>query len=193
MSLDWKVDTTGRQLTAAQLPLAAGSAAPALVSGEPGSLGIRDPAQIATFAFSAVQAADPNAAAQFQAALGALRNGFGIDVTGALGQLTGDLITAGEGQVSWIRAGVGNPAAVSQTLANLSKHIQSLAPGTSMRPVGGGFYVVSRPSLTFAVGLVGNQLVAGNASIAKLRAFATRPTTPSGGQGAIAFSESLPQ
>ncbi|HET6869010.1 MAG TPA: DUF3352 domain-containing protein [Solirubrobacteraceae bacterium] len=193
MSLDWKVDTTGRKLTAAQLPLAAGSAAPALPSGEPGSFGIRDPAQIATFALSAVQAADPNAAAQFQAALGALHNGFGIDVTGALGQLTGDLITAGEGPVSLIRAGVGNPAVVSQTLANLSKHIQSLAPGTSMRPVGGGFYLVSRPSLTFAVGLVGNQLVAGNASISKLRAFATKPTTPSGGQGAIAFSESLPQ
>jgi hypothetical protein len=193
MSLDWKVDTTGRQLTAAQLPLAAGSATPALASGEAGSFAIRDPAQIATFAVSALQAADPTAAAQFQAALGAVRRGFGIDVTGALGQLTGDLITAGEGQVSLIRAGVGNPALVSQTLANVAKHISSLAAGTSMRPLGGGFYLVSRPSLTFAVGLVGNQLVAGNASISKLRAFATKPTTPSGGQGAIAFSESLPQ
>jgi hypothetical protein len=193
ISLDWKIDTTGRQLTAAQLPLAAGSAAPALASGEPGSLGIRDPAQIAAFAESAVQAADPTAYAQFQAALGALRNGFGIDVTGALGQLTGDLITAGEGQVSLIRAGVANPAVVSQTLANLAKHIGSLAAGTSMRPLGGGFYLVSRKSLTFAVGLVGNQLVAGNASVSKLRAFATNPTTPSGGHGAIAFNESLQQ
>ena len=193
MSLDWKVDTTGRQLSAAQLPLAAGSAAPALVSGEPGSFGIRDPAQIATFALSAVQAADPTAASQFQAAEGALRRGFGIDVTGALGQLTGDLITAGEGPVSLIRAGVSNPAVVSQTLANLAKHIQSFAAGTSMKPVGGGFYLVRRQSLTFAVGLVGNQLVAGNASISKLRAFAAKPTQPSGGHGAIAFSESLPQ
>lgn len=193
ISLDWKVDTSGRQLTAAQLPLAAGSAAPALVSGEPGGFGIRDPAQIATFAISALQAADPNAAAQFQAALGAVRNGFGIDVTGALSQLTGDLITAGEGQVSLIRAGVGDPAVISQTLANLSKHIGSLAAGTTMRPLGGGFYLVSRPSLTFAIGLVGNQLVAGNSPVAKLRAFAAKPTTPSGGHGAIAFSESLPQ
>jgi hypothetical protein len=193
MSLDWKVDTTGRQLTAAQLPLAAGSAAPALASGEPGSFGVRDPAQIATFVESALQAADPTASAQFQAALGALRNGFGIDVTGALGQLTGDLITAGEGPVSLIRAGVANPAVVSQTLANLSKHIQSLAAGTSMRSLGGGFYLVSRQSVTFAIGLVGSQLVAGNASLSKLRTFATKPTTPSGGHGAIAFSESLPQ
>ncbi|HJS94194.1 MAG TPA: DUF3352 domain-containing protein [Solirubrobacteraceae bacterium] len=193
ISLDWKIDTTGRQLTSAQLPLAAGSAAPALASGEPGSFGIRDPAQIAAFAESALQAADPNASAQFQAALGALRNGFGIDITGALGQLTGDLITAGQGQVSLIRAGVGDPAVVSRTLANLAKHIGSLAAGTSMKPLGGGFYLVSRQSLTFAVGLVGNQLVAGNASVSKLRAFATQPTTPSGGHGAIAFSESLPQ
>jgi hypothetical protein len=193
MSLDWKVDTTGRQLTDAQLPLAAGSAAPALASGEAGSFGIRDPAQIAKFVQSALQAADPTASAQFQAALGALRRGFGIDVTGALGQLTGDLITAGEGQVSLIRAGVANPAVVSQTLANLAKHIQSLAAGTSMKPLGGGFYLVSRQSVTFAVGLVGNQLVAGNAPISKLRTFATKPTTPSGGHGAIAFSESLPQ
>lgn len=193
MSLDWKVDTTGRQLTAAQLPLAAGSAAPALVSGAPGSFGIRDPAQIATFVESALQAADPTASAQFQAALGALKRGFGIDVTGALGQLTGDLITAGQGRVSLIRSGVSNPAVVSQTLANLAKHIQSLAVGTSMRPLGGGFYLISRQSLTFAIGVVGSQLVAGNTSVSQLRAFAAKPTTPSGGHGAIAFSESLPQ
>lgn len=193
ISLDWKVDTTGRQLTAAQLPLAAGSTAPALASGEPGSLGIRDPAQIVAFAESAIQAVSPTDYQQFQAALGALRNGFGIDVTGALGQLTGDLITAGEGQVSLIRAGVGNPAIVSQTLANLQKHIHSFSPTTSMRSLGGGFYQVTNPSLTFVVGLVGNQLVAGNTSPAKLRAFATKPTVPSGGRGAIAFSESLQQ
>ena len=40
---------------------------------------------------------------------------------------------------------------------------------------------------------MGDQLVAGNTSIAKLHAFAIKPTTPSGGHGAIAFSESLPQ
>ncbi|MGA8761389.1 MAG: hypothetical protein WB562_00740, partial [Candidatus Sulfotelmatobacter sp.] len=193
VSLDWKVDTTGRQLTAAQLPLAAGSAAPALASGEPGSLGIRDPAQIATFVESAVQAVDPNAYAQFHAALGALRRGFGIDVTGALGQLTGDLITAGEGPISLFRAGVSNPAVVSKTLANLQTHIHSFSPTTGMRPLGDGFYEVTNPSLTFVIGLVGNQLVAGNASPAKLRSFATKPTVPSGGRGAIAFSESLQQ
>jgi hypothetical protein len=193
VSLDWKVDTSARQLTAAQLPLASGSAAPALAAGEPGSLGIRDPAQIATFVESAVQAVNPTGYSQLQAALGALRNGFGIDVNGALGQLTGDLITAGEGPVSLIRAEVRNPAVVSQTLANLQKHIGSLAAGTSMKPLGGGFYLVSRRSLTFAVGVVGNQLVAGNASLSKLRAFAANPTKPSGGHGAIAFSESLAQ
>lgn len=193
ISLYWKVDTTGRQLTKAQLPLAAGSAAPALAAREPGSFGIRNPAQIVTFVESALQAADPTAYQQFQAALGALRSGFGIDATGALGQLTGDLITAGQGPVSLIRAGVGNPALVGQTLANLQKHIQTLSPRTSMRSLGRGFYVVRNPSLTVTIGLVGNQLVAGNTSVARLRAFAAEPTKPSGGRGAIAFSESLPQ
>jgi hypothetical protein len=193
LSLDWKVDTTGRQLTTAQLPLASGSAAPALASGEPGSFGVRDPAQIATFVESAVQAVNPTDYQQFQAALGALRTGFGIDVTGALAQLTGDLITAGEGPISLIRAGVSNPAVVSRTLANLQKHISSFTPTTSMKSLGGGFYELTNPSLTFVIGVVGNQLVAGNASPAKLRSFATKPTVPSGGHGAIAFSESLQQ
>jgi Protein of unknown function (DUF3352) len=193
MSLDWKVDTTGRQLTAAQLPLAAGSAAPALAAGGPGSFGIRDPAQIAAFALSALRSANPNTAAQFLAALGAVRNGFGIDVTGALGQLTGDLITAGQGSVSLIRAGVSNPTVVSQTLANLQKHIHALSPTTNMKPIGGGFYLITTSSVTIAVGVVGNQLVAGNAPLSRLRAFASEPTKPSGGHGAIAFSESLPQ
>ncbi|MBV9606080.1 MAG: DUF3352 domain-containing protein [Solirubrobacterales bacterium] len=193
ISLDWKVDTTGRQLTPAELPLAAGSAAPALVANGPGSLGIRDPAQIATFVESALQAVDPTKYAQFQAALVALRNGFGIDATGALSRLTGDLITTGQGPVSLIRAGISDPASVSQTLANLQKHIHTLSPRTNMRPIGGGFYLVTGRSLTFAVGVVGAQLVAGNVSPARLRAFATEPTTPSSGQGAIAFSESLPQ
>jgi hypothetical protein len=193
VSLDWKVDTTGRQLTNAQLPLAAGSTAPALAAREPGSFGVRDPAQIVTFVESALQAADPTTYEQFQAALGALRRGFGIDATGALAQLTGDLITAGQGPVSLIRAGVGNPALVAQTLANLQKHIQTLSPQTSMRSLGHGFYVVTNPSLRFTIGVVGDQLVAGNASLSRLRSFAAEPTKPSGGHGAISFSESLRQ
>jgi hypothetical protein len=125
--------------------------------------------------------------------LGALRRGFGIDATAALAQLTGDLITTGQGAVSLIRAGIGNPALISRTLANLQKHIQSFSPNLRMRPAGGGFYLLTSPSITFAIGVVGNQLVAGNASPAQLRAFATSPTKPSGGHGAISFSESLPQ
>ena len=180
-------------MSAAQLPLAAGSTAPNLVSGQPAGFGIRDPAQIAAFVESAVQAVNPNGYAQFQAAVGALRRGFGIDATGALSRLTGDLITAGEGQVGLIRAGVSDPATVSQTLANLQKHIHSFSAKVNMRPLGGGFYLVTSQSVNIAVGVVGNQLVAGTASPAKLRAFAAQPTTPSGGHGAIAFKESLPQ
>ena len=178
VSLDWKVDTTGRPLSAAQLPLAPGSTAPALASGEPGGLGIRDPAQIAAFVESAVQAVNPNGYAQFQAALGALRRGFGIDVTGALGKLTGDLITAGEGQTSLIRAGVSDPAAVRQTLSNLQKHIHSFSPNINMRPRRRRL-LPDHQSITDCRGGIGGQSIGRrDASIAKLRAFATKPTRP---------------
>ena len=193
MSLDWNVDTTGRPLTPAQLPIAAGSAAPALVSGGSGSLGIRDPAQIATFVESTLQAVDPTQYGQFVAALGALKSGYGIDVTGALGQLTGDLITAGQGQISLFRAGVSDPASVSRTLAAVQSHIQIFSPNVHMRSVGGGFYAVTSPSLNLTVGVVGNQIVAGNASPARLRVFAAAPTAPSSGHGAIAFNSNLSQ
>lgn len=193
MSVDWKVDTTGRQLTPSQLPFAAGSTAPALIAGGSGSFGIRDPAQIVSFIESTLQAVDPNEYGQFVAALGALRSAYGIDATGALGQLTGDLITAGQGQVSQIRAGVSDPASVSKTLAAVQAHIQAFSPKVQMKPVGGGFYLVTSPTLTVNVGVVGSQLVAGNTSVAKLRAFAAEPTTPSTGHGAIAFNASLSQ
>jgi hypothetical protein len=193
LSLDWKVDTTGRQLTPAQLPIAAGSAAPALISGGSGSFGIRDPAQIVAFVESAIQAVDPTEYAQFVAALGALRGAYGIDVTGTLGQLTGDLITAGQGQVTLIRAGVTDGASVSQTLAALRSHIQAFSPKVHMRSVGGGFYAVTSPSVNLTVGVVGNQIVAGTVSPARLRAFASASTAPSAGHGAIAFNASLSQ
>ena len=193
LSLDWKIDTTGRQLSPAQLPIAAGSSPPALVSGGSGSFGTRDPAQIATFVESTLQAVDPTKYGQFVAALGALKSAYGIDATGALGQLTGDLITAGQGQVSLIRAGVSDPASVSKTLAALQGHIQVFSPNVHMRPVGGGFYVVTSPTLTLTVGVVGNQVVAGNTSPAKLRAFAAAPTAQSSGHGAIAFNADLAQ
>jgi Protein of unknown function (DUF3352) len=193
LSLDWKVDTTGRRLTPSQLPIAAGSAAPALIAGGAGSFGIRDPAQIVSFIESTLQAVDPNEYGQFVAALGALRSAYGIDATGALGQLTGDLITAGQGQVSQIRAGVSDPASVSKTLAAIQAHIQAFSPKVHMTPVGGGFYLITTPTLTVNVGVVGSQIVAGNTSVAKLRAYAAAPTAPSSGHGAVAFNSSLSQ
>jgi hypothetical protein len=191
--VDWKVDTTGRQLTPAQLPIAAGDTPPALAAGQSGSFGIRDPAQIATFVESAVQAVNPSGYGQFLTALGALKSAYGIDVTGALGQLTGDLITAGQGQTSLIRAGVTDPASVRQTLAALQSHIHLFSPKIQMSSIGGGFYTVKSPTVTLTVGVVGNQIVAGNASPARLRAFAAAPTAPAGGHGAIALNADLSQ
>jgi hypothetical protein len=79
------------------------------------------------------------------------------------------------------------------TLAALQGHIQVFSPKVHMRPLGGGFYLVTTPTATLTVGVVGNQIVAGNAAPAKLRAFASAPTVPSGGHGAIVFNASLSQ
>lgn len=193
LSLDWKVDTTGRQLTASELPIAAGDTPPALAAGQSGSFGIRDPAQIAAFVESTVKAVSPAGYGQFLTALGALKSAYGIDVTGALGQLTGDLITAGQGQVSLIRAGVTDPASVRSTLSALQSHIQVFSPKIRMSAIGGGFYAVKSPTINLNVGVVGNQIVAGNASPARLRAFAAAPTAPAAGHGAIALNTDLSQ
>lgn len=193
LSLDWKVDTTGRQLTPDQLPIASGTNPPALASGGSGSFGIRDPAQIANFVESAVKAVNPNGYQRFTAAVGALRSAYGLDVTGTLAQLTGDLITSGQGPVSLIRAGVSDPGSVSKTLAALQSHIQTFSSSLRMRPLGGGFYAVASRTVNLTVGVIGNQLVAGNATPAKLRAYASAPTAPAAGHGAIAFNASLAQ
>lgn len=193
LSLDWHLDTTGRPLTPSQLPIAAGSTAPALVSGATGALGVRDPAQIATFIESAAQAVDPTGYARFVNDEAALRRATGIDVNGALGLLTGDLITSGAGTLGLVRAGVSDPARARRTLADLQSHIQTFSPKLRMKPVGGGFYLLTSPKIRLNIGVVGSQVVAGDAAPARLRAFATAPTSGSGGHGAVAFRVSLQQ
>ena len=62
-----------------------------------------------------------------------------------------------------------------------------------MRPAGGGFYQVTSPSLTFAADWWAISWWPGTPPLPSCMRSRSSHDTPSGGHGAIAFSESLPQ
>ena len=79
-------------------------------------------------------------------------------------------------------------------MAKLASHPEALSqkPPTIKR-LSGGFYAIKSPhSKAVTVGVVGNQLVAGQATPAQLRSFAVAPPVPAtGAQGAVAFKIAL--
>ena len=195
LQLDYRLDTAGQPVAPAQLPIAAGTSPPTLIANAAGSFGLRDPAQLIAFVESAEQATSPAAYARFLKAAASIRAKTGVDVNSLPSQLSGDLISASQGHTDLVRVGVSNPAAVSAAFAKLQAHVHSLSPKLSATPIGAGFYALKEgSSKTFDVGVVGNQIVAGNATPAALRQFAAEPTAPAAGaQGALAFRVSLQQ
>ena len=194
LELDYRLDTTGQALTAAQLPIAAGSTPPGLITSGAGSLGLRDPAQLISFVESAEQAANPTGLASFLKGVAAIRAKTGVDVNSLLSQLSGDLVSTSQGHTDLVRAAVSSPTAVSQMFAKLQSHLRSLSPKLSATSIGAGFYALKEGSKTYNVGVVGNQIVAGNATPAALRQFAAEPVAPAAGaHGALAFRVSLQQ
>jgi hypothetical protein len=184
-SVDFRVDTRGAALTAAQLPLATGSSAPRVASDQPISAGLRDAAHAAAFAEAAAQVIDPAGYRKFLA--DQAKEGINID-RDLIAQLTGDVLlsaTAGGGAAA--RVGVKDPAAVARTLSRLHPTHGKL---TRTRD---GFYMLLRPGhKPLYVGLAGSVLLIGSAQPAALRAFASAPTAPvAGAKGAFAFRVSL--
>lgn len=109
--------------------------------------------------------------------------------------LTGDLIIASDTHTTMGRASVSDPATAASDLNKLVTQPRAVfSTVTSVSKLGGGFYALKEPKQTITVGVTGNQLVAGRASVAQLRAFATAPTTPAAGaQGSVAFRVGLAQ
>jgi hypothetical protein len=194
ISLNYRLDTSGQQLTAAELPIATGTSSPGLIANAAGSFGLRDPAQLVAFIESVAQTSNKAGFASFLRGLATLRSKTGVDLNSLIGELSGDLVTAGGGNTELVRVGVSQPAAVSAMFAKLASHIHSMSPQLSATALPGGFYAVRHGKDTFNVGVVGNQIVGGNVPPAALRGFAATPTSPlSGAQGAMAFSASLAQ
>jgi Protein of unknown function (DUF3352) len=195
LTINYRLDTTGGSLSAAQLPFATGTGTPKLAGRMPITVGIEDPAQIASFVESAQQSTSPASYAKFAKHQAALRAKTGVDLNSLLRLLTGELIVASDTHTTMGRAALSDPASATQILSELVTAPRSAFNNTkSIARLSGGFYAIKDPHQTINIGIVGNQLVLGKASVAQLRAFAATPTVPAtGAQGSVAFRVALVQ
>jgi hypothetical protein len=193
LTFSYHLDTTGASLTAAEVPFASGTATPALAGLLPVVTGIQNPSHIVQWVESVQRVTSPVAYAKFQARAAAVRKKTGADVNTLIGLLTGNLIVSSNLRTTMARAQVTDGSKASSTLAKLvtaPKLVFSHA--TSVSKLGAGFYGIHQPSGTVTLGVVGNQIVVGKATPARLRAFAASPTTPAAGaQGSMAFRVGL--
>ena len=195
LTIQYHLDTTGRTLTPAQLPFAAGSAIPSLASGAPISTGIHDPAQIFQFVEAAEQASSAASYGRFLRRQAALRAKTGIDINSLVKLLSGELIVGSNSRTTIARVGVIDPSAAARTLSKLASSPSGLfSRAERSTKLAGGIYSIKEPRRSIDIGVVGNQLVAGNVNPARLHAFAAAPATPAtGAKGTVAFRVSLPQ
>jgi hypothetical protein len=107
--------------------------------------------------------------------------------------VSGDLIVETDLSTVLGRVGVSDAAAAARTLGKLMSDPRDLFPHAKhVTRLPGGFYTIGDAGHQVTVGVVGNQLVAGKASVAQLRGFAAAPSAPAAGaQGAVAFRISV--
>jgi hypothetical protein len=195
LTFNYRLDTTGASLTSSQLPFAPGTTAPALAGDLPITVGIHDPAQIATFIESAAQTTSPGGYGKFLRNQAAIRRKTGADLNDIVKLMTGDLIIGSDTKATMGRAQVSDPAAAQAALAKLMSAPRAVfGAGTRVHKGVGGYAVTSADGSTVYIGVVGNELVVGKATLAQLRDFATAPTSPAAGaQGTVAFRIALAQ
>ena len=186
--INYHVDTTGRPLTAAQLPFAQGMAAPTLAGNGPVTVGIHNPAQIASFIESAAQATDPGGYVGFLKRQAVVRARTGVDLNSLIKLMTGDLMFAYAPGSEIARLTLSDPAAANDILSKLSRAPRSTLRGGQLKRVGNHFELVNDTGSAIPVTIVGNQLVLGKATLGQLRAFAAAPVTQaSWAHGTVAF------
>ena len=183
----FRIDTGGRALSTAQLPIAAGASAPELASGPglPISFALRDPAQVWNFFRAAQRTADPSGYAKLTRQAQTTRARTGVDVTQFLGSLTGDaqVVSDGTQTVARITTSPAEAASWEKLLAHPS--------GSPTRSLGDGFYSMADGSSPLTAGAVGDTLLIGRATVAQERAVAALSSTPSHGSGALAVQIQL--
>jgi hypothetical protein len=196
VNLDFRVDTGAKTLGSADLPIASGMSPPELAGKGPITIGLADPAHLATFVEAAQREVDPAGYAKFSRREARLRARTGVDVNNLISQLTGSLVISSNTHLTMARVGLANPSGAASILGKLLADA-SVAFGVKReRSLGGGFYAVasgSKRASTIHIGVVGDQLVAGQGSVAALRAFASAPESPAAkAQGSVAFEIALP-
>jgi Protein of unknown function (DUF3352) len=193
LTFNYRLDTTGASLTSSQLPFAPGTTAPALAGNLPITVGIHDPAQIATFIESAAQTTSPGGYGKFLRDQAAIRRKTGADLNDIVKLMTGDLIIGSDTKATMARAQVSDPAAARAALAKLMSAPRAVfGPGTRVHKGTGGYAVTNAGGSTIFIGVAGNELVVGKATLAQLREFATAPTAAAAGaQGTVAFRVAL--
>jgi hypothetical protein len=194
LTFQYRLDTTGRSLSESDLPIASGSTAPNFAGAAPVVAAVRNPAQIFTFAENAERVTNPAQYQRFLKRQAAVRSKTGVDLTSLIKLATGDLIVDSDTHTTIGRVQVSDPATAKTTIAKLAAHPTAISrtPPTIKR-LPGGFYAIKSPhSKAVTVGVVGNQLVAGQATPSQLRSFAVAPPAPAtGAQGAVAFKIAL--
>jgi Protein of unknown function (DUF3352) len=195
LTFQYRLDTTGQQLTQAQVPLAPATVPPTLAGALPIAAGIEDPAHIVAFVESAEQASSPASYAKFLRRQATIRAKTGVDLNSVLKLATGSLMISSNTRATMGRVGLSNPTAAASALSKLMTQPHSVFDkSTSVRRLGGGFYAINESHQTITVGVVGSQLLVGKATPAQLRSFAAAPTAQAAGaQGSVAFQIALIQ
>jgi Protein of unknown function (DUF3352) len=194
LTVQYHVDTSGRSLSTAQLPIASGSTAPSVAGDLPIQAGVRDPAQIVNFAEAVAQVTSPVSYAQFLKDQTTLTQKTGFDLRALVAALTGNLNVESDTHTTVARAQVTNPSAVSGMLAKLANAPDggALSKSSHLSSLGAGLYALKNSTQTLTLGVIGNQLVIGKATAGQLRAFASAPTTTATkATGAITFQIAL--
>lgn len=195
LSFDFKLDTSGRALAANQVPFASGTGTPNFADSMPITVALENPAHLVSFIEGVEQTTGAAGWAKFERNQAKLRAATGADLNSLLKLLTGELILSSDTHTTMARAAVNDPASAASILSKLVRAPHGLLNSTSsVARRGSGFYAIKSPSETITLGVVGNQMVVGKASVAQLRSFASAPTSPAvGARGSVAFRVSLSQ
>ena len=189
LALQFRLRTDAHTLSAGQLPIAPGAAAPTLATGNPISFGLRDPAQVWQFFKSADQAVDPDGYAKLQTEEQSASTRTGVNLESFIDSLSGDVELSSTGHVT-----VGRISATAADAADWKKLLAHPGSGSTSTALGNGFYrVIETDGTTLVGGAVGDELLLGNGTPAQERTYAGAHSTPSGGTGAVAFQVAVGQ
>jgi hypothetical protein len=188
----FRVDTSNADLPADEQPLASGAQPAATAAVGPIDVGVRDVAHTLAFAERVGQHLAPGGYQQFIAGLNVIKAQTGVDVNrDFLGQL-GDAAIATDTKLFAVRVKAKDPNALRTAITSLRPIIPAFLegaglPGLRLGAGTGGLTLLGRGRhYVAAYGVIGDQLVIGTASPARLTAFARRPTSAEKGTAGAA-------